>query len=118
MTRTMIAAQGEVRVYKIDAIPEGIVTRDPERNHNGAAIISHSEQGHHHVVAGAEVIERINDLPEGMKIFYAIVDNPTALEQDAPHPHGLVPLDAGSIYEFRTAREFNPFLEEIRRVTD
>jgi len=118
MKRTMIAAQGEVRVYKIDAVPAGIITRKPELNRQGAAIISHSEQGHHHVVADADVMERTDDVPAGMKIFYAICKDPTALKQDAPVPHKRIDLDGGSIYEFRVAREFDPFAEQIRRVTD
>lgn len=118
MKRTMIAAQGEVRVYKIDVMPTGIQTKTPERNKSGAAIISHSEQGHHHVVAGADVMERTDNVPAGMAIFYAICKDPTSLKQDAATPHKSIPLDGGSIYEFRVAREFDPFAEQARRVAD
>ena len=114
----MIAAQGEVRVYKIEALPDGIETKRPELTKTGAAIISHSEQGHHHCVAGADVLERTNDVPAGMAIFYAICKDPTSLKQDAATPHKSIPLDGGSIYEFRVAREFDPFAEQIRRVAD
>lgn len=118
MKRTIIAAQGEVRVYKIDAIPADIVTRKPELNAHGAAIISHSEQGHHHVIGDAEVIERTDNVPAGMAIFYAIVKDPTSLKQDAATPHKSIPLDADSIYELRVAREYDPFSEQVRRVAD
>jgi hypothetical protein len=47
MNRQIIAAQGEVRVYKIDALPDGMQTRIPPRTRSGAYIISHSESGHH-----------------------------------------------------------------------
>lgn len=118
MKRSVVAQQGEVKVFKIDALPSGIRTRDPQQNRNGAAIISHSESGHHHVIAGAEVIERIDNVPAGMAIFYAIVKNATALEQDAATPHGKIPLEADSIYELRVSREYDPFTEQARRVAD
>lgn len=118
MSRIMIAAQGEVRVFKIDAIPSNIQTRKPEYTKSGAAIISHSEQGHHHCIYGAEVLERTDNVPAGMAILYAIVKNPTALKQDAATPHKSIPLEADSIYELRVAREFDPFAEQVRRVAD
>lgn len=118
MKRIVVAQQGEVKVFKIDALPRGIQTRAPQRNQAGAAIISHSESGHHHVIAGANVIERTNDVPAGMAILYAIVKDPTALKQDAPTPHESIPLEADSIYELRVSREFDPFVEQARRVAD
>ncbi len=118
MKRTMIAAQGEVRVFKIDALPENMTTREPQKNKSGAAIISHSESGHHHVIAGAEVLERTDNIPAGMAILYAIVKNQTALKQDAASPHKSIPLEGDSIYELRVAREFDPFAEQARRVAD
>ena len=35
MKRIAVAQQGEVKVYKIDAVPVGIQTREPERNAHG-----------------------------------------------------------------------------------
>lgn len=118
MKRIVVAQQGEVKVFKIEALPEGITTREPERNRAGAAIISHSESGHHHVIAGADVLERTDNVPEGMSILYAIVKNATTLEQDAAVPHGKIPLEADSIYELRVSREYDPFAEQARRVAD
>jgi len=118
MKRTIVAQQGEVRVYKIDVLPTGMTTKEPQRNTAGAAIISHSESGHHHVVPDAEVLERIDNVPTGMAILYAICREPTALVQDAPAPHGHVPLEADSIYELRVQREHDPFAQQIRRVAD
>lgn len=118
MKRTVIAQQGEVKVFKIDRLPDGMTTKPVERDRNGAAIISHSESGHHHVIGGADVIERTDNVPAGMAILYAIVKDPTALKQDAPTPHGEIPLDADSIYELRISREYDPFAEQARRVAD
>lgn len=117
MKRTVVAQQGEAKVFRIDALPKGMKTRAVRCNSAGAAIVSHSESGHHHVIAGAEVLERTDDVPAGMAILYAIVKDPTGLKQDAPHPHGEIPLDPG-IYEIRVSREFDPFAEQIRRVAD
>lgn len=118
MKRTIVAQQGEVRVYEIDTIPDGISSQPPELNEAGAAIISHSENGNHHIIDDAEVLERTDNVPKGMKIFYAIAKNSTALKQDSPNPHGKIPLDKGKTYEFRISRERNPFLDQIQRVKD
>lgn len=115
MAKEIIGAQGEITIIRIDQIPENVNTRPhTDRNHRGELIISHSERGHHHVVTGGEVLER-TDAPDGMQIFYAIF--PGALKQDAPVPHESFSLP-DSFYEFRVAREYNPFLEEARRVAD
>lgn len=120
MKRTLIAQQGEVRIYKIDAIPENTNTIQCERTKSGDYVISHSESGHHHIIPGidADVISRTDSVPSGMKILYAIVRNPTALKQDAPTPHGSIQMDAGSLYELRISREYDAFADQIRRVMD
>jgi hypothetical protein len=117
MKRTVIAQQGEAKVFRIDALPRDMQTRVPPRDASGAAIISHSETGHHHVIAGAEVLERIDNVPAGMAILYAIVKDPTALRQNAPTPHKDISLDPG-LYEIRVSREYDPFAEQARRVAD
>lgn len=114
----IIGAQGECRVYKIDAIPDGIATAEPERDSSGAYIISHSEKGHHHVIGGdVDVIEQTEDVPAGMRVFYAIVRAPTSLKQTAAHAHGEIAMPPG-IYKITRDREYNPFLEEARAVKD
>lgn len=118
MKRKIIGAQGEVRIFKIDAIPAQIQTKPVEKDSAGRHIISHSEKGHHHVLPGeVDVMERTNDVPLGMRIIYAIVENPASLSQTAATAHGEIDLDPGR-YEFLIAREFNPFTEEARRVAD
>lgn len=117
MRRVVIAQQGEAKVFKIDALPIDMKTKEPLRNAAGAAIVSHSESGHHHVIAGADVLERTDNVPAGMAILYAIVKNPTALCQDAPSPHKEILLDPG-LYEIRVGREFDPFGDQVRRLAD
>jgi len=110
-------AQGEIYVRKINALPDGLVPFAEKTG--GTWIISHSESGHHHVIddAGVTVMERVTDVPAGMRILYAIVDAPTQLRQDAAKAHEAHDLAAG-IYEMRIAREFDPFSEQARRVAD
>lgn len=116
MTKRIIGAQGEITIIQIDVLPQGIETKPVERNSSGH-IISHSESGHHHVLTGGEVMERVNDVPQGMQIIYALLDAPASLVQDAPVPHEGFDLAPG-IYEFRISREFDPFAEQARRVAD
>lgn len=114
--RVAIANQGEIRVDRIAALPEIKMKPFSDRAAKGW-IISHSEQGHHHILGGdCEVMERV-EAPTGAKILYAIVKEPTRLFQDAAAPHKPIDLDPG-IYEFRLKREFDPFSEQARRVAD
>ena len=114
--KQIIGAQGEITIIKIDALPAGVETKKAERTPKGW-IISHSESGHHHLLTGGDVMERTSNVPTGMKVLYAILENPEALIQDAQAPHGGYDLAPG-IYEFRCAREYDPFAEQARRVAD
>jgi len=111
-------AQGEIYARTIDALPEGLVPFT-ERDRAGRWIVSHSETGHHHLLdaPGVDVMERTTDVPEGMRILYAIVQEPTRLWQDASTPHDAHDLAPG-IYEMRIAREYDPLMEQARRVAD
>lgn len=114
--KQIIGAQGEITIIKIDGLPKGIETKTVQRVQKGW-IISHSENGNHHVLTGGEVMERTSKVPEGMQVLYAILENPASLIQDAAVPHGGFDLPAG-FYEFRISREFDPFAEQARRVAD
>jgi hypothetical protein len=116
MKKTVLGAQGEITIIALDALPEGIETKPVERNAIGY-IISHSEQGHHHCLTGGEVMERTDNVPAGMQIMYALLDEPADLIQDATVPHEGYRLDPG-IYAFKIAREFDPFAGQSRRVAD
>ena len=114
--RTPIANQGELRIDRIDKLPDVELKPFTEANEKGV-IVSHSEQGHHHLLSGnVKVMERVT-APEGAKILQAIVEEPSKLWQDAGVPHDPVNLVPG-IYEIRIKREFNPFAKQARRVAD
>lgn len=114
--KKIIGAQGEITIIQIDALPEGMERKTVERVAKGW-IISHSESGNHHLLTGGEVMERTDNIPSGMQMLYAILDEPASLIQDAPVPHGGYDLAPG-IYQFRISREFDPFAEQARRVAD
>lgn len=108
-------AQGEVYARKIDKMPEGLPFDDFDKQ--GRPIIGHSESGHHHVLERAREVRVEPNPPAGMRILYALLDEPTKLLQDAGDPHGEHVLDAG-VYEFRIAREYDPLMEQARMVAD
>jgi len=114
--KQIIGAQGEITIIKIDAIPANMATKPVERTGKGW-IISHSESGHHHVLTGGDVMERTDNVPDGMQKLYALLTAPAALIQDAAVPHGHYDLAPGA-YEFRISREYDPFAEQARRVAD
>jgi hypothetical protein len=115
--KQVIGQQGEVRIVRIDRIPDDVVVRPVEKSDKGY-IISHSESGHHHVLTGGEVSERIDDrVPSGMKILYAILKSPEMFVHEDGRPHESFALDPG-IYRFDISREYDPFAEQIRRVMD
>lgn len=115
--KQIIGAQGEITIIKLDALPEGVGGMKRAERIGAGWIISHSESGHHHVLTGGEVMERTERVPTGMQILYALLDGPARLEQDAQVPHGHFDLAPG-VYEFRIAREHDPFAEQARRVAD
>lgn len=116
MKKIIIGQQGEVNIRKIAELPAGMQTKAVEKTPKGF-IISHSESGHHHILTGGDVMERTDKVPAGMQIFYAILEEPQQFIQDAANSHGSFTLEPG-IYEFRNSREFNPFLEQARKVAD
>lgn len=117
MKREVICAQGEITVFRIVGdMPEGVIAHT-ECDRKGRPIISHSESGSHHVLDRPVEVRAKTDAPEGMRILYALLDKPTSLIQDASDAHGAHLLEPGLI-EFRIAREFDPFSEQVRLVAD
>jgi hypothetical protein len=116
MERECLGAQGEITIFRINKLPENLVTSTEGKTDSGDWIISHSESGHHHILSDCDsVLERVSS--NGIKSLYALLDTPGKLFQDAANPHDTHNLPAG-IYEFRIAREFDPFTEQAKRVAD
>lgn len=113
-----VAAQGELTIRRIDALPTGVACT-PMKIEGGRFIVGHSETGHHHVISahGASVIE-LERPPEGMKVLYAILENPTSLDHLREHDtHESIALEPGT-YEIRIAREFDHYAELARQSQD
>lgn len=116
LTFKTIAAQGEITIRRIARVPSGCTTLKPE---GGKFIIGHSETGHHHCIgtvgASVSVLDRP---PEGMRVLYAILENPTSLDHLRDHDtHESIVLEPGA-YEFRIAREFDHYAELARQSAD
>jgi len=113
-----IAAQGELTIRRIPSIPIG-VTCSAMKTEAGKFIVGHSETGHHHVIdaIGADVMV-LDRPPEGMKVLYAILENPTSLDHLREHDtHESIMLEPGT-YEIRIAREFDHYAELARQSQD
>jgi hypothetical protein len=122
-TFTKVAAQGEITIRRIGDVPKNKTPRNgckPLELENGRFVIGHSETGHHHVLSkndGAEVMV-LEKPPEGMKVLYAILENPTSLDHLREHDtHEPIMLEPGE-YEFRIAREYDPYAELARQSQD
>jgi hypothetical protein len=103
----IVAAQGEIIIRRVDAIPtdcEAVMPKD------GIFSIAPSRNGHNHVMdADGSTVFKLDQPPAGMRILYAIVENSTALRHlRRRHTHAPIRLDPG-MYEFRVAREYNPY---------
>lgn len=116
LTFKIIAAQGEITIKRIAKIPDGSTMMKPER---GQFIIGHSETGHHHVIsADGASVSVLDRPPEGMRILYAILENPTSLDHLREHDtHESIMLEPGA-YEIRIAREFDHYAELARQSAD
>jgi len=114
--KKIIGAQGEITIIQIDALPQSMKTTQVEKLAAGW-VISHSESGNHHILTGGSVMERVDNVPAGMKVLYAVLDEPASLIQDATVPHEGY-HDLAGIFEFRISREYDPFTEQARQVAD
>lgn len=121
-TFKLVAAQGEITIRRLGDVGSGIV---PENGitklslERGRLIIGHSETQHDHVLrdttANVVVLDRP---PEGMRVLYAILENPTSLDHLRDHDtHESIALPPGE-YEFRIAREFDHYAELARQSQD
>ena len=120
MKTTYIGDQGEVMIRMVTegTIPDGC-TAFNERDRLGRIILSHSEKGNHHVLDDPDVMvmEQTVGVPAGMRFFYALLDKPTRLIQDAGDGHEPHNLPA-NLYQFRIRREFDPLMQQARQVAD
>lgn len=121
-TFKLTAAQGEITIRRLGDLPKakklpgGFSAMKPDGK---KYIIGHSETGHHHVIdAEGATVGVMDKPPAGMRILYAILENPTTLEHLRPHDtHETVVVGSG-VYEIRIAREFDHYAELARQSAD
>lgn len=109
-------AHGEVNFFRIvegSLNTQGFTEVKPEK---GSYIVGHSESGHNHILEahGVTVMEHTSN---GMRMLHAILLNPVALKQSAGAPHKQQTVEPGE-YFITNNVEYNPFLEQARRVAD
>lgn len=110
------AAQGEISIRRIEALPSGVKPLAPEL---GKYIIGHSETGHHHVMTlDRKQAFEAERAPEGMRVLYAVLEASGELVHERGHDtHETISFGPG-IYEFRLGREFDPYADLARKVAD
>lgn len=117
-----VAAQGEITILRVVTATTG-KTQDgykPLALENGMYVIGHSETGHHHVLEHTRGVSLVvaEKALEGMHILHAILTEPNALVHKRPFDtHEPLALAPGE-YEFRIAREYDPYAELARRSED
>ena len=105
------AAQGDLLIRRIDAIPADAVRRDPV---DGRHVVAHSETGHHHVV-DADVVEAYES-PASELIGYLNALSEAQVTHLRPYDtHAPIMLTPGA-YEIRRQREY--VSEGWRRAAD
>lgn len=105
-------AQGDIYIRRVASLPQGVVRVEPEGER---IIVTHSETGHHHVMAGGTV-----EMYRPTKNFdwdaWLVVKEPTPLEHLRAHDtHESILFEPG-VYHVRRQREYTP--EGLRRVED
>jgi hypothetical protein len=107
----LVAAQGDIYLRKIDALPPNVTKIDPAA---GKHVVAHSETGHNHVIDVDGVT--MYRLPDSIYDCFLVVDKPQSLTHLRPFDtHEPIMLDSG-IYHVRRQREYVP--EGFRRVED
>ena len=109
-THRTIAAQGDILLTALDALPEGLTRRTgPE-----AAIVAHSETGHHHVARALGL--EVWDDPADPLTCYLRSSEPIDIVHLRDHDtHAPITMRAG-VVRVRRQREWTP--EGWRRVED
>lgn len=111
-------AHGEINFYKIEGdIDHSDFEQFSDTSKNGDYIVGHSESGNCHVLertSGLTIKQREH---KGMKMLFAILENPTRLYQDAGSPHAEQIVEPGT-YLIGTSLDYDPFTQQAKRVAD
>ncbi len=78
------AAQGELLITRIAALPAGLRPAQPTAQH----IIGHSETGHHHVIDAAPHVEVFESPEDAMTLYLRVIEATEATEVLLRHLRG------------------------------
>jgi hypothetical protein len=115
-TFTKCAAQGDLLIRRIDAIPSNAV---PAASEKGQFVVAHSETGHNHVIAERPNV-KLFTTGDPMISYLQVIEAADATEALLEHlrsfdTHETIKIAPGN-YEIRRQREHTP--EGWRRVED
>jgi hypothetical protein len=113
---TLTNAHGEVNFHRIDSGKLDLTGFTPVADSKMGFIVGHSESGHHHVLEREGVTMREKE-HDGMKVLYAILENPCRLFQAAGDPHKAQTVEPGE-YIITNNVEYDPWTQQARRVAD
>lgn len=102
-------AQGDLNIFAVDSIPDGLCELKPE---NGKHILAHSETGHHHVVDGNTV--RVFEEDEFVS-YLDVEKESNVVHMRSFDTHDPVALNPG---QYRITRQREYTLEGFRRAAD
>lgn len=107
-----MAAQGDIALRRISALPAGL---NPISAENGKHILAHSKTGHHHTVLERPGVQHFSAMDE-FRSYLVVEGDPVDLVHERPFDtHETLRIDPG-IYEVRRQREYTP--EGFRRAAD
>jgi len=107
------AAQGDLLIKRIDAIPSAARPTVPL---DGKYILAHSETGHHHTIVATPGVEFLETEDPTVAYLRVIDEVEALLEHERSFDQHESLLIQGGTYEIRTQREYTP--EGWRRVQD
>lgn len=108
------AAQGDMLITRIDAIPADAV---PVAAENGAFILAHSETGHNHVVMERSGAKFYQDASDPMTAYLHVLSVDTVIEhQRSFDTHKALTFKLPGIFRVRRQREHTA--EGWRRAQD
>jgi gentisate 1,2-dioxygenase len=110
------AAQGDLMLRRIDALPGGV---KPLAAENGVFVVAHSETGHNHVIDATPNVQWYGT-DDPMVSYLQVIEATDATETLLRHlrrhdTHKTIVVPTG-IFEVRRQREYTP--EGWRRVAD
>lgn len=115
---TEIAAQGDLMIHRIDALPAGVV---PFEKENGEYILAHSETGHHHVLERTDAAKVYVDPDNPLVKYIEFLADTVAADRAIKHKRAhdthetIAPAEPG-IYRIVNQREYTA--EGWRRAAD